>query len=160
MKPSLLIVDDHFSICCSLGKLLYKEYTVHRALNGKDALEIFRKNSDIDIILTDINMPVMDGIELIENVRIDNKDVIIIVMTAVCTDKILSEVIAKGANQCLMKPLDIPQLKLTLKKSIENRRTANTKRTIGSTYITPTKIINKQGSHSLTALHSFQNRHR
>ena len=126
MKPSILIVDDHFSICCGLGKLLYKEYTIHRALNGKDALEIFRKNSDIDIILTDIKMPIMDGNELIENVRIDNKDVIIIVMTAVCTDKIICEVIEKGANQCLMKPLDIPQLELTLKKSIENKKTAGT----------------------------------
>ena len=124
MKPSILIVDDYFSICCNLGKLLYKDYTVYRALNGKDALEIFRKNSDIDIILTDINMPVMDGIELIEKVRIDNKDVIIIAMTAVCTDEKVKEIIEKGAKQCLEKPLDISQLKLTLKESMENRKSA------------------------------------
>ena len=126
MKPSILIVDDHFSICCSLGKLLYKDYKVYRALNGKDALEIFWKNSDIDIILTDINMPIMDGFELIKRVRIDNKDVIIIAMTAVSTDENISEVMAKGANQYLPKPLDIPQLKLTLRESIENKISAGT----------------------------------
>jgi CheY-like chemotaxis protein len=126
MKPSILIVDDHFSICCSLGKLLYKDYTIHRALNGKDALEIYWKNSDIDIILTDINMPIMDGFELIERVRIDNKDVIIIAMTAISTDEQISEVMAKGANQYLSKPLDIHHLQLTLKNSLENRISAGT----------------------------------
>jgi CheY-like chemotaxis protein len=126
MKPSILIVDDHFSICCSLGKLLYKDYTIYRALNGKDALEIYWKNSDIDIILTDINMPIMDGFELIEKVRIDNKDVIIIAMTAISTDEQISEVMAKGANQYLSKPLDIPELELTLKKSLENRISVRT----------------------------------
>jgi CheY-like chemotaxis protein len=126
MKPSILIVDDHFSICCCLGKLLYKDYTIYRALNGKDALEIYWKNSDIDIILTDINMPIMDGFELIEKVRIDNKDVIIIAMTAISTDEQISEVMAKGANQYLSKPLDIPELELTLKKSLENRISVRT----------------------------------
>ena len=85
-----------------------------------DALEIFRKNSDINIILTDINMPVMDGFELIERVRIDNKDVAIIAMTAICTDEQLNEIMAKGANKYLSKPLDLPQLKLTLKESLES----------------------------------------
>ncbi len=122
MKPSILIVDDHFSICCSLGKLLYKDYTIYRALNGKDALEIYWKNSDIDIILTDINMPIMNGFGLIEKVRIDNKDVIIIAITAVFSGEKINEVMEAGANQCLDKPLDIPQLKLTLKKSMENKK--------------------------------------
>ena len=87
-----------------------------------DALEVIRGNSDIDIILTDIMMPVMDGIEMIEKVRLANKDVIIIAMTAVYSGEIISEVIEKGANQCLMKPIDIPQMKLTLKKSMENKK--------------------------------------
>jgi len=122
MKPSILIVDDQYPICYGLGKLLSAEYVIYKAANGKDALEIFRQNSDIDIILTDIMMPVMDGIELIENVRLYNKDVIIIVMTAVFSGEKINEVIEKGASQCLMKPIDIPQLKLTLKKSIENKK--------------------------------------
>jgi CheY-like chemotaxis protein len=138
MKPSILIVDDHFSICCSLAKLLYKDYTVYRAFNGENALEIYKKNRDIDIILTDINMPVMDGFELIENVRIYNKNVAIIAMTALNTDEQIRKVMAKGANKCLSKPLDLPQLKLTLKESLESMGIAGTEYnniTNGSTFI-------------------------
>jgi two-component system response regulator (stage 0 sporulation protein F) len=126
MKPSILIVDDQYPICYGLERLLSEEYVIYKALNGMEALEIIRHNSDIDIILTDIMMPVMDGIEMIEKVRLDNKDIIIIAMTAVFSGEKINEVIEKGANQCLMKPLDIPQLELTLKKSIENKKTAGT----------------------------------
>jgi CheY-like chemotaxis protein len=126
MKPSILIVDDQYPICYGLERLLSEEYVIYKALNGMEALEIIRHNSDIDIILTDIMMPVMDGIEMIERVRLDNKDIIIIAMTAVFSGEKINEVIEKGANQCLMKPLDIPQLELTLKKSIENKKTAGT----------------------------------
>jgi YesN/AraC family two-component response regulator len=126
MKPSILIVDDQYPICNGIGRLLSPEFIIHKAFNGKDALEIIRQNSDIDIILTDIFMPVMDGIEMIERVRLDNKDIIIIVMTGVFSGEKISEVIEKGANQCLMKPLDIPQLESTLKKALLNKKSAGT----------------------------------
>lgn len=125
MKPSILIVDDQYPIRYGLEKLLSAEYVIYKAYNGKDALAIIRQNSDIDIILTDIMMPVMDGIKMIEKVRFGNKDVIIIAMTAVCSGKNISEIIEKGANQCLDKPLDIPQLKLILKKSISQKQILN-----------------------------------
>ena len=118
MKPSILIVDDHFSICCNLGKLLYKDYAVHRAFNGKEALEIFRKHSEIKIILTDINMPIMDGFDLIRNVRVDNKEVAIIAMTAVCTEDVVEKLIACGANKYISKPLELDELEATLKESL------------------------------------------
>ena len=118
MKPSILIVDDHFSICCSLAAILHKKYTIHRAFNGKDALEIFRKNRDIVLILTDINMPIMDGFELIEKVRFYNKDVAIIAMTANCSAENIRKIMAKGADKYLEKPFDIPELELTLQESI------------------------------------------
>jgi CheY-like chemotaxis protein len=93
MKPSILIVDDQYPICYGLERLLSAEYVIHKALNGMEALEIIRHNSDIDIILTDIMMPVMDGIEMIEKVRLDNKDIIIIAMTAVFSGEKINEVI-------------------------------------------------------------------
>ena len=118
MKPSILIVDDHFSICCNLGRLLYKEYTVHRAFNGKEALQIFKKHNEIKLILTDINMPVMDGFELIRNVRIDNKEVAIIAMTAVYTEDVVQKLIALGVNHYMSKPLDLDVLKGTLQEAL------------------------------------------
>ncbi|MHC4242736.1 MAG: response regulator transcription factor [Planctomycetota bacterium] len=125
MKPSILIVDDEKLIRYSLAQILSDEYITHEACNGKEALEIFRQNGSIDIVLTDIMMPVMDGIELIEKVRAENKDIIIIAITAVYLGKSITEVLEKGANQCLTKPFDIPQLMLILIKLIMKRKSAN-----------------------------------
>ncbi len=121
MKPSILIVDDEKFICNCLARLLSAEYITYKAFNGREALDIIRRNSSIDIVLTDIMMPVMDGIEMIENVRLKNKDIIIIAITAVYSGEKVSDAIEKGANQCLTKPVDISRLKLTLKKLIETK---------------------------------------
>ncbi len=53
--------------------------------------------------------------------RLENKDIIIIAITAVYLGEIVTEVLEKGANQCLMKPFDIPQLRQTLKKLIKKK---------------------------------------
>ena len=123
MKPSVLIVDDEKLIRFSLARLLSDEYITYEACNGKEALDIIGQNSNIDVVISDIMMPVIDGIELIEKVRLENKDIIIIAITAVHSGEIVTEVLEKGANQCLMKPFDIPQLRLTLKKLIKNKIT-------------------------------------
>ena len=125
IKPSILIVDDEELIRYSLARLLSDEYITYEACNGKEALEIFRQNGKIDIVLSDIMMPVMDGIELIEKVRAENKDIIIIAITAVYSGKNVTEVLEKGADQCLTKPFDIPQLMLTLIKLMMKRKSAN-----------------------------------
>lgn len=125
MKPSILIVDDEKLIRYSLARMLSNEYITYEACNGKEALEIIRENKNIDIVLTDIMMPVMDGIELIEKIRAENKDIIIIAITAVYSGKNISEVLEKGADQCLTKPFDISQLMLTLIKLIMKRKSAN-----------------------------------
>lgn len=126
MKTSILIVDDQALICLGLERLLSDEYIVHKASNGKEALEIFSQNSDIKIILTDIMMPVMDGTEMIEKVRIDNKQVTIIAMTAVFSGEVISEIMEKGADMCLTKPVDIPQLQATLRKSLKTNTSTET----------------------------------
>lgn len=126
MKPSVLIVDDNELICFSLERLLSEEYITYTAFNGREGLDILRRNSTIDIVLTDIMMPVMDGIEMIEKLRSENKDVIVIAITAVYSGEIVSEVIEKGANQCIMKPFDIPELKMTLKRLFEQKKAKRT----------------------------------
>ena len=122
MKPSILIVDDNKLICYSLERLFSDEYITYKAFNGREGLDIIRQNSNIDIVLSDIMMPVMDGIEMIEKLRSKNKDIIIIAITAVYSGEIVSDVIEKGANLCLMKPFDIPQLRKTLIRFLENRK--------------------------------------
>jgi CheY-like chemotaxis protein len=122
MKSSILIVDDQKFICEGLERLLSDDYIIYKAFNGKEALDIIKQNSDIDVVLCDIMMPVMDGIELIEKVRSENKDIIIIVITAVYSGEKITNAMDKGANQCLMKPFDIPQLMQTLNKALANKK--------------------------------------
>ncbi len=121
MKPSILIVDDEKLICMSLRRLLSSDYTVYTASNGQEGLDIIRRNSDIDIVLSDIMMPVMDGLEMIETVRSENQDVTIVAMTAVYSGENITGVMEKGADAYILKPFEIDHLKHTLTKSIENK---------------------------------------
>jgi CheY-like chemotaxis protein len=122
MKSSILIVDDQKIICEGLERLLSGEYIIYKAFNGKEALDIIKQNSDIDVVLSDIIMPVMDGIELIKRLRLENKDIIIIVMTAGYSGEKITDAMDKGANKCLMKPLDIPQLMQTLNNALAYKK--------------------------------------
>ncbi len=121
MKPSILIVDDENLICTSLERLLSRDYTVYTASNGQEGLDIIRSNADIDVVLSDIMMPVMDGLEMIETVRSENQDVTIVAMTAVYSGENITGVMEKGADAYILKPFEIDHLKHTLTKSIENK---------------------------------------
>ena len=106
----------------SLSKLFANVYT---AKNGQEAFEIFKKE-DIDIVITDINMPIMGGIELIESIhRYTEKDPKIVVLSAHNESKLLSRLINMGVNNFLNKPVD-KQVMINLLfqacKSISNQK--------------------------------------
>ena len=121
MKPSILIVDDENLICLSLERLLSSDYTVYTASNGQEGLDFIRRNGDIDIVLSDIMMPVMDGLEMIEKVRSENRDMIILAMTAAYLGENVTGVMEKGADAYILKPFEVDHLKNTLTKLIENK---------------------------------------
>ncbi len=126
MKPSILIVDDEKLICMTLERMLSSDYTVYTASNGEEGLDIIRRNGNIEVVLSDIMMPVMDGIEMIETVRSENTDIIIIAMTAVCSGENVTKAMEKGADAYLLKPFDIPQLEYTIKKVLMNKISSRT----------------------------------
>lgn len=91
------------SMQSSLSKLFKNSFV---ATNGSEAYEVF-KNEDIDIIMTDINMPIMSGVELIQAVqKHTNKEPIIVVLSAHNESKLLTGLINLGINYFLNKPLD------------------------------------------------------
>jgi DNA-binding NtrC family response regulator len=124
MNERILIVDDEPDILKTLeNALLLEDYQVSCASGGRAALEIFRKDS-FDLVITDMRMPDMDGIQVIEQVKAVNPDVEAIVLTGYAAlDNAVAALRDKGAFDYLKKPLeDIDAFFLTVKKALEKRR--------------------------------------
>jgi len=105
---TVLAVDDDFINLKLLKSMLGKLDTVGEVIeakNGADAIAVLKERNDIDMILLDIIMPVMGGLEMLQVVRADEnlKQLPIIVLTTDETKK--TEALEKGANGFLMKPV-------------------------------------------------------
>jgi two-component system NtrC family response regulator len=126
---TILIVDDEKNYLTILSALLEDEgFEVLTAPGGSEALEV-HKSSDLDLILTDMKMPKMDGIELLENIKANDPDLPVIMMTAHGTVDKAVEAMQKGAYTYVLKPFDNERLIIYVKKATsmyqvvkENRR--------------------------------------
>ncbi len=126
---SVLIVDDEKNYPLILSAVLEEEGIEPLTANsGQEALDIL-EHSDIDLVLTDMKMPSMDGIELLERIKGKNPDLPVIMMTAYGTVEKAVEAMQKGAYNYILKPFDNESLLVYVKKAIsvykmvkENRR--------------------------------------
>jgi len=129
---TILVVDDEKNYLLVLSALLEEEgYEVLTSASSLEALEIL-KASDVDLVLTDMKMPGMDGIELLEQIKTRDAELPVIMMTAHGTVEKAVEAMQKGAYSYIMKPFDNERLTLFVKKAIatykvvkENRRLRN-----------------------------------
>lgn len=111
LRRHILIVDDEMINREILGNLLSKDYEVHFAENGKEALDTLLLREHIySLILLDLLMPVMDGFELLDNIKKDEKlkSIPIIVMTSEKDAEVTS--IKLGAADFITKPYDMPEV--------------------------------------------------
>jgi two-component system NtrC family response regulator len=130
---TILIVDDEKNYLTILSALLEDEgFEVLTAPGGSEALEV-HKSSDLDLILTDMKMPKMDGLELLENIKENDPDLPVIMMTAHGTVDKAVEAMQKGAYTYVLKPFDNERLIIYVKKATsmyqvvkENRRLRDT----------------------------------
>jgi len=83
---------------------------IYHARTGKETVELYQKNQDIDLILMDIKMPVMDGYEATKEIRKLNKDVIIIAQTAYAIEGDREKAIKAGCDDYITKPIDKDEL--------------------------------------------------
>jgi CheY-like chemotaxis protein len=105
----ILIVDDESPFLLSLtdGLAVYAEkFTVVTALNGKEAVKVL-DSSEVDLVVTDLRMPTMDGFELLAHISSNYPDIPVIVMTAYGTPAIEERLQKMGTFQYLEKPLDL-----------------------------------------------------
>lgn len=109
----ILVVDDEELIRETLGDLLELEnYDVTLARDGVEALEIF-SHKKIDLVLTDIRMPQMDGIELLKNIKLLRPQTQVLLMTGYA-DVTPSEAMQWGASGLIRKPFDFDTISRSL----------------------------------------------
>lgn len=119
MKRKILVVDDSVIIRKSIMQSLVDfDYQILEAPNGEKGLELAKDNPDLSLIISDINMPEMNGIEMIEAICVDQQTSSIPVM--VLSSEGGSELIAKaktlGVKGWLVKPFNSAQLQEIVKK--------------------------------------------
>jgi CheY-like chemotaxis protein len=104
---SILVVDDNASMTIALQDILdIKGFDVYSALSGADALDILRDHP-VDILLTDVKMPDMDGVVLFRKAREIHQDIITFIMTAYAADELIQKGISEGVKAVMTKPVDI-----------------------------------------------------
>jgi two-component system response regulator (stage 0 sporulation protein F) len=118
MKGKILIVDDQFGIRILLNEVLQKEgYETFQAANGVQALEIVTKNPP-DLVLLDMKIPGMDGIEILKRMKVIDQDIRVIIMTAYGELDMIQEAKDLGALTHFAKPFDIDEIRDAVKKYI------------------------------------------
>jgi len=118
----ILVVDDERDICRALEFLLSREgYAVDTAPGGAEGLELVSKK-DYDLILTDLKMEGMDGIQLIERVKGASPSTIMVLMTAYASVENAVEAMKKGASDYIVKPFVNEDVKLTIGRLLEHRK--------------------------------------
>jgi DNA-binding NtrC family response regulator len=125
MKPKILIVDDEPDICRALEFLLKREgYTVTSVNSGEDAIEKL-KTDGFDVVITDLKMGRVDGMAVLEKAKEINPDMPVIMMTAFASIESAVEAMKRGAADYIVKPFLNEEIKLTIKKVIEQKKIIN-----------------------------------
>ncbi len=131
----ILVIDDEKSIRNTLKEILeYEKFSVDLAENGAEGIEKFN-DEDYDVVLLDIKMPEMDGIEVLEKITETGKDVQVIMISGHGNIDTAVGAIKKGAYDFIEKPLDLNRMLITIRNAMDK-----------STLITETKVLKKKVS--------------
>ncbi len=124
-KVRILVVDDEIDLEQLMLQKMRREvrcgrYEFEFAHNGAEALECLRKDNGFDIVLSDINMPVMDGLTLLAQIPDVDPDVRAVMVSAYGDMENIRTAMNRGAFDFVVKPIDFTDLKITIERTIEN----------------------------------------
>ncbi|HRG54219.1 MAG TPA: response regulator, partial [Bacteroidia bacterium] len=131
--PKILIIDDEKSIRKTLREILeYEKYQVDEATEGMEGLALIQKEK-YDVVLCDIKMPKMDGIELLDRIILLSSDIPVVMISGHGTIETAVEAVKKGAFDFIAKPLDLNRLLVTIRNAMDK-----------STLVKETKVLKKK----------------
>ncbi len=120
-RPGILIVDDKESMLKMLSKLLAGQYRVETASTGSAAIDLFHRKPT-DLVLSDIRMPDMSGMDVLNTIKKESPDTEVILMTAYATVSQAVEAVKAGAYNYLTKPFEPDELTIVLDKALERKQ--------------------------------------
>ena len=122
-KPRVLVVDDEPNICDLLNELLSRQGydAIETCLNGQEALDKVRA-SHYDMVISDLKMPGISGIELIRTVKTESPDTATVLVTGFATVETAVEALRFGADDYVTKPFNIEELRKVVGRGLETRR--------------------------------------
>ena len=122
MEDQILIVDDEEMICSIMSRRLSREgYACVTARNGREALNQFYKGA-FSLIVSDIRMPEMDGLELLKKVKAINPKTMMVMVTAYAELEMAVEAMRLGAYDFLTKPINLELVVLSVRNALEKKR--------------------------------------
>lgn len=134
----ILIIDDEKMIRDTLKEILdYEKYTTEEAKDGEEGLEMIKKN-EYDVVLCDIKMPKMNGLEVLEKTMEYGKETQFIMISAHGTIETAVEATKKGAFDFIQKPPDLNRMLLTIRNALDK-----------TNLVTETKVLRKKISRTI-----------
>ncbi|MCI0421208.1 MAG: response regulator, partial [Acidobacteria bacterium] len=118
----ILVVDDEPAICKLLtGKLQQSGFDVQSCASGKAALELLQNNS-FDAVISDLNMPELSGLELLEKIPKNQRHLAFLMATGVSDIRVGVQAMQQGADDYLLKPFQLDAVVASLNRALEKRR--------------------------------------
>jgi DNA-binding response OmpR family regulator len=119
-RPRILLVEDNEDFLSFLDECLNGDYSISKAANGAEALSVLQQQ-DINLVISDIMMPVMDGLELCRKIKTDIalSHIPVVLLTARSTEEHRIEGLRDGADDYITKPFNLNILKLRIEKILE-----------------------------------------
>ena len=117
-KTGILIADDNESLCKTLSFVLkHKGYDVAMAFDGPAAIDLLSARP-FDVILLDIKMSPMDGVETYKKIKELRPEAVVIMMTAYAVEDLIAEVLKEGAYGIFYKPVDMDKVISTIEEAM------------------------------------------
>jgi len=125
MRPSILIVDDDEVMQETLSEVLRKKgYEIFSVGSGNGALSVIKKNI-IDLVLLDMRLPDVDGLEVLKKIKEFDTEILVIMMTAYSDVQTAVSAMKSGAYHYINKPFELEELKLMIEKGLETKSLIN-----------------------------------